>query len=169
MHGPTCIFWANLTPSSLVEIVQVFTAAWTPVYYLTGICHEKRFPPQRVCDRHFGSGRDAPPHFIVWCCDRRTRTLIGENIHRYPMSLTNFDCQVSELVNSDTYPRVTTARQPLSPAAQDAALLEQRRDRPPRRRVRPPTQPRPRGVRVPGRHARSVILHCQWLSLPAIP
>ena len=27
---------------------------------------------------------------------------VGENMHRYPMSLTSLECQVSELVNSDT-------------------------------------------------------------------
>ena len=36
------------------------------------------------------------------------RHLVGENIHRYPMSLTSLERQVSELVNSDTCPRPTT-------------------------------------------------------------
>jgi HrpA-like RNA helicase len=34
--------------------------------------------------------------------------LVGENIHRYPMSLTRLECQVSELVDSDACPRPTT-------------------------------------------------------------
>jgi hypothetical protein len=33
--------------------------------------------------------------------------LVGENIHRYSMSLTNLKCQASKLVNSDTCPRPT--------------------------------------------------------------
>jgi hypothetical protein len=38
--------------------------------------------------------------------------LVGENIRRYPMSLTSLDCQVSKLVNSDTCPRLTTGGLP---------------------------------------------------------
>jgi hypothetical protein len=34
--------------------------------------------------------------------------LVGENIHRYPVSLTGLECQVSGLANSDTCPRPTT-------------------------------------------------------------
>ena len=34
--------------------------------------------------------------------------LVGENNHRYPMSLASLECQVSELVNSNTCPRPTT-------------------------------------------------------------
>jgi hypothetical protein len=40
--------------------------------------------------------------------------LVGENIHRYPISLTSLECQVSALVNSDTCPCPTTARRPRS-------------------------------------------------------
>jgi hypothetical protein len=40
------------------------------------------------------------------------RHLVGENIHRYPMSLTSLECQVSRLVNSDTRPRPTTGDEP---------------------------------------------------------
>jgi hypothetical protein len=36
--------------------------------------------------------------------------LVGENIHRYPMSLTSLEYQVSELVSSDTCPRPTTRK-----------------------------------------------------------
>ena len=38
----------------------------------------------------------------------RFEHLVGENIHRYPMTLTSLECQVSELVNSDACPRPTT-------------------------------------------------------------
>jgi hypothetical protein len=30
--------------------------------------------------------------------------MVGENIHRYPMSLTSLECQGSELVHSDACP-----------------------------------------------------------------
>ena len=36
--------------------------------------------------------------------------LVGENIYRYPMSLTSLECQVSELVSSDACSRPTTHR-----------------------------------------------------------
>ena len=36
--------------------------------------------------------------------------LVGENIHRYPMSLTSLECPASKLVNSDTRPRPTLPR-----------------------------------------------------------
>ena len=36
--------------------------------------------------------------------------MVGENIHRYPMSLTSLECLVSGLVDSDTCPRPTTHR-----------------------------------------------------------
>jgi hypothetical protein len=39
--------------------------------------------------------------------------LVGENIHRYPMSLTSLQCQASELVDSDACPRPMA---PLSPS-----------------------------------------------------
>ena len=35
--------------------------------------------------------------------------LVGENTHRYPMPLTSSDCQAFKLVNSDGWPRPTTA------------------------------------------------------------
>ena len=34
--------------------------------------------------------------------------LVGENMHRYHMSITRLECQVSELVDSDTCPHPTT-------------------------------------------------------------
>jgi hypothetical protein len=49
--------------------------------------------------------------------------LVGENIHRYPMSLTNLECQESELVHSDTCPRPTA-----KDVAARAAELAARRD-----------------------------------------
>ena len=38
--------------------------------------------------------------------------LVGESIHRQPVSLTSLECQVSELVNSDACPIVTRAHAP---------------------------------------------------------
>jgi hypothetical protein len=54
---------------------------------------------------------------------REWSTLVRcENIHRYPMSLTSLECQMSALVNSDTCPRPTTRFFP-HPEARAAALF----------------------------------------------
>jgi hypothetical protein len=47
--------------------------------------------------------------------ERWWAVVVGENIHRHPMSLTSLECQVSELVNGDTCPRPTTQVRSLSP------------------------------------------------------
>jgi hypothetical protein len=55
--------------------------------------------------------------------------LVGENIHRYRMSLTSLERQVSDLVNSDTCPRPTTGRDEPA-AARPAAVHPGALDRP---------------------------------------
>jgi hypothetical protein len=54
---------------------------------------------KRQCDRTLGALRQRRQ-------EERPRGLI----HSYPMSITPSECQVSELVNSDTCPRPTTGR-----------------------------------------------------------
>jgi hypothetical protein len=42
MRGPTCIFWANLTPFSLKAEVEVDCSAWTGTIRMTGGAHAGR-------------------------------------------------------------------------------------------------------------------------------
>ena len=59
---------------------------------------------------HAATGRWVPqgsPRCVTWP-SVLTQCLVGENIHRHPMSLKSLEYQVSELVNSDTCPRPTT-------------------------------------------------------------
>ena len=74
----------------------IVTRARAPRHRSTGSRSWRRAAAPTRCTRTKAAGR------------ARSVVLVGENMHRHPMSITSLGCEVSELVNSDTCPRPTT-------------------------------------------------------------
>ena len=70
MRGPTCIFWANLTPCSLKASIYLYDvpADGAPLTLLPG-SHRLPNAPQQTLDRAWqggrGHNRKVPPHIAM--------------------------------------------------------------------------------------------------------
>jgi hypothetical protein len=102
----SCIFWADLTPVSLEAAARRSEAQTYKV----------------VSPAAFGApDMDHGDKVGLYIFEH----LVGENIRRYPTSLTSLECRVSELVHSDTCPRPTTGLPAAVAAGAPAADLGQ--------------------------------------------